>query len=713
MSSLYDGYSVHLTSLGAIPFDEIPTIGNVFTNPIPAANVVSGELVGNTTVNAGYLQSNNYVANTTGWQLTPTSGDLNFAISVDSLDIPDTTTANSFHVDTDGNSWWGTNVATGYATATAKVLATGAATFKSATIGNWSVNTTSIYTGTEDHSGYTANAGDITIYSDGSDSSIHAKNWYIDTTGVLTCTGATVAASTISTPTITGIQTGSEIAIQGWQSTLVFSATDADTVAWAGGDLTLLDGTVYSISGGNTGNMSALTYVYLDIATSVTVLQTTTTAATAVGTGKILIAVAQNNASSDATFQVFGGTGGILLKAANIAADTITANEIAANTITGTQITTMDLTAKTLTADTGTIAAFTLAASTLSATNLTLTSGAANTANIAVGTGSNLAGMNSGNAGADIAFWAGDTFANRAIAPFRVNLQGDVTMTSATISGILVEYVLGESFVEGNTGYHSRITKFDYSPDFTVAAGSSLSVGVNSAFTKIAQPILTTGALSGISVIKIRLSKTGTPTDNLIIRVETDNAGDPSGSLVDANATLTLDSSTLTTSAVNYFLEFDGSFSLGATTDYHIVFSRSTGIDGSNYANVAVDGADPYPAHDVLKFDGASTWSVGAVNNQVVMLLTTRDRMWLTDANGSGLQLLPIGYAGAAGSAGDTVVFNLSGVSNVAITGTAAIGETMYLSNTSGEVQNSAGASSVKVGRMATTTQMLIIPPPL
>lgn len=54
-------------------------------------------------------------------------------VSVSSLDIPDTTTANSFHTDTDGNSWWGTNVATGYATAPAKILKDGTATFSSIT----------------------------------------------------------------------------------------------------------------------------------------------------------------------------------------------------------------------------------------------------------------------------------------------------------------------------------------------------------------------------------------------------------------------------------------------------------------------------------------------------------------------------------------------------------------------------------------------------
>ena len=38
--------------------------------------------------------------------------------------------------------------------------------------------------------------------------------------------------------------------------------------------------------------------------------------------------------------------------------------------------------------------------------------------------------------GDDVRFWAGDTFANRATAPFRVLESGAVTMTSATISGV-------------------------------------------------------------------------------------------------------------------------------------------------------------------------------------------------------------------------------------------------------------------------------------
>lgn len=73
----------------------------------------------------------------------------------------------------------------------------GTVTATAGEIGGWSINATSIYTGTEDHDGYTANAGDITIYSSGTDASIHAKNFYIDTAGNLTTDGGTITGGTI------------------------------------------------------------------------------------------------------------------------------------------------------------------------------------------------------------------------------------------------------------------------------------------------------------------------------------------------------------------------------------------------------------------------------------------------------------------------------------------------------------------------------------
>jgi hypothetical protein len=72
------------------------------------------------------------------------------------------------------------------------LIATGTITAISGTIGGWTIDATSIYTGTEDHSGYTANAGDMTLYSNGTDASIHAKNFYIDTTGAFYATGGSL-----------------------------------------------------------------------------------------------------------------------------------------------------------------------------------------------------------------------------------------------------------------------------------------------------------------------------------------------------------------------------------------------------------------------------------------------------------------------------------------------------------------------------------------
>ena len=79
--------------------------------------------------------------------------------------------------------------------------------------------------------------------------------------------------------------------------------------------------------------MAAKTYIYLDIVEDDEEYQITTSAATAVGAGKVLIAVAQNNAV-EATFFVFNGAGGLNIDASGIVSGSITANEIANGAIT-------------------------------------------------------------------------------------------------------------------------------------------------------------------------------------------------------------------------------------------------------------------------------------------------------------------------------------------------------------------------------------------
>lgn len=142
-------------------------------------------------------------------------------------------------------------------------------------------------------------------------------------------------AETINGQQITPGTVALDIANWGWTQSCVFSSSDADTVAWTSGTFTSADGTtVYSIGASNTGNMVALTYVYLDIAVSTTAYQLTTNVNTPVGVGKVLIAVCQNG-SATATFntvqahQIVGD---------NIIANTINATKITAGSITATQI---------------------------------------------------------------------------------------------------------------------------------------------------------------------------------------------------------------------------------------------------------------------------------------------------------------------------------------------------------------------------------------
>lgn len=187
------------------------------------------------------------------------------------------------------------------------------------------------------------------------------------------------------------------LSLQGWQLTSVFSATDYRVVAWSAGALITGDGTSYSIGGGNTGNMTAATryYIYFDSAVSTTALQSTTTAATAVGTGKILCGMGYPNADTAkyAAFQMFGGAGAAqqIITTDMLAADCITANEVLANTFTGAEFSA--------------------------------------TANLTVGTSNDVVRLSGDDSTYRI--WAGHATAGSA--SFRVTKEGALTATAATI----------------------------------------------------------------------------------------------------------------------------------------------------------------------------------------------------------------------------------------------------------------------------------------
>jgi len=110
-------------------------------------------------------------------------------------------------------------------------------------------------------------------------------------------------AMTATSATITGMA-------QNFVSALGWTATDLNTATWAAGSIKTTDGTVYSVAAGNTGNIAATTYVYLDSDVSSTVLQKTTTATTAIGSNKFLVAIVQIGATgAKCIIDVIGSNG--------------------------------------------------------------------------------------------------------------------------------------------------------------------------------------------------------------------------------------------------------------------------------------------------------------------------------------------------------------------------------------------------------------------
>jgi len=173
--------------------------------------------------------------------------------------------------------------------------------------------------------------------------------------GAVTCTNITITGGSVAVAALSGAinSVNVNIANNNWAYSGAWSVTDADTVAWGAGTLTTAGGGSYSITGSNTGNMVAKTYIYFDIAVSTTAFQITTTAATAVGDGKVLIAIAQNG-TNEANYIVVNDKQHNI-DASDIVTGSITANEIATGTITAAKMNVTQLSA--IAADLGAITA--------------------------------------------------------------------------------------------------------------------------------------------------------------------------------------------------------------------------------------------------------------------------------------------------------------------------------------------------------------------
>jgi hypothetical protein len=321
--------------------------GSVEAGKTSFDNTVAGYILGVDPTNGAakfYIGNTSSYLNWDGATLTIVGG-----VAISQLNIPDLVTANSFHVDSSGNAWWG---ATTIGSATAKVLDTGVATFSNANI-----------------------------------------------------TGGSVATSTLN------------VAVMGWTTDIVFSSANATQVNWTSGHIVVTSGTTYTISSGNTGTMSALTYIYLDTAVSTTVLQTTTTYSAATGASCILIATAQNN-TVGASVIPYGGSPPIV-DGSQVTASSITAGQIAASTITAAQMNVSSLSA-------------------ISANLGSITSGS-----ITVVSGSDTVAITPGSTNAIISGPTGSP-------TFILTTAGALTATSATVNGTILSNQ--DAFGDGSDG---------------------------------------------------------------------------------------------------------------------------------------------------------------------------------------------------------------------------------------------------------------------
>lgn len=174
---LYKIEAVGVTSEEISP-DKI-TSGSLLATFNQVMNVIQSGKTGFNNTDPGYILGLDdgvakfYIGNTTNYlNWDGTTLTVTGSLVVSSIDIPDTMTANSFHVDSSGNAWWG---ATTLGSSVANILNTGAAVFKSIQIGGTSLQ-------------YTVGDGGIFSYGDGSDGAGTAD-------GSTALTGATLAAN--------------------------------------------------------------------------------------------------------------------------------------------------------------------------------------------------------------------------------------------------------------------------------------------------------------------------------------------------------------------------------------------------------------------------------------------------------------------------------------------------------------------------------------
>ncbi len=203
--------------------------------------------------------------------------------------------------------------------------------------------------------------------------------------------------------------------------------------------------------------------------------------------------------------------------------------------------------------------------------------------------------------------------------------------------------------------------------------------------TKVSTTIM--GSWVSGSTLKLALKKILAPVDNYIVRIETDSAWNPSGTLADANSTVTVAGTGLTTSYVDVTCTFPWSFTLTAWTRYHVVISRSGANDAVNYYSI-------WNIARVVRFHTTNlynaSWWTPATTKQIYVSSTLINSQVVTLASATQLSTSYIIWVARAASSLWSTVWVQYGMRSYA--NTWLTNNTMYyLSNTAGAIATTAG----------------------
>jgi hypothetical protein len=556
----------------------------------------------------------------------------------------------------------------------------------------------------------------------GSFSNLQIFDKNVEINGTTTIADVDIAGGTISSLTIDEIiADNNDINVKGWTSSLVFSATDYRTVAWTAGTITLANGTTYNIDASNTGAMSASTayYIYLDIDTSTTQLQKSPTNSNSVGKNKILVAVAMPNTDTDsvATFQAFGGRGGMLLSVDNIAANSASINELISNTA---QIKDAIITnAKIASLDVGKLTAGTIVSK---AITLSFTEGAGDCF-IAAGK------TDFDNDESGFIMGIDDSDSNKAkllIGNSTKYLNWDGNDLSTTNLSILNMFTSGEQILANEVCFiipanRTLIRAYKQNDGGQFDFGTPVDI-FSHRYPKWSSRYLTGANQIEIKYLSLYLSKYSSggyplPTDSVRISLQTDNNGVPSGTVIgefvfekaaaDIAETLTEYNFAVTTPSV-----------IAANTYFWIVVERTGDISkysaySSGTGNLAAKSLGISGGAQGSKYWDGDSWEFPSnpdvASKQIAMSLSFNAiagyayRASAYDANNYD-NMVFIAYENVA----KFVNFRLNFSKIISNFTGLTLGSEYYLANEPGTIATSAGNVEKKIGKAFSATGLII-----